>query len=228
MKLLQYIILLFVFMPIVSCNSTGNTKNENNIDNAGSNTMYKTISDAAQAAKIDMLAIIDSVPLGFDKNMLSSSVPGDPIPSFNIDFKHFIKSDGNLKFESLPKIEFPTIVPFITKNNNNIVTVVSVHNRGGLYTIGQLVNYPLSLQLNSVMARNTANGATLQGIIEVYAIQARVFVATQADSLIYYYGFNNNNTPTNALSGRALLDTLKKESIFYLNKFGDGDKTTFW
>jgi hypothetical protein len=221
MKSIQHCLPVIVIFFVLSCNSAVEE------DTAGSgSTAYNTIAQAAAAAKVDMLAILDSVPLGFAKDSLSAASPGTPIPGFNIDMKSIITANAASTFDSLPKLEFPMIVPFVGKDNR-VVTVVSINKRDGKYAIGQLVNYPLSINLNQVMAMNTSAGASLQSIIQVYAVQATIFVAKKQDSVFYYYGFNNNNTPTRALSGRALLDTLKKESEFYLNKYGD-DKGKYW
>lgn len=224
MNILYKITPLIAALLIISCSDKGKKDKDMADLSASDYVLYPSIEKAAAAAQADMLAIIDSIPLGFSKDSLAAATPGTPITCSNIDLKYILQSDSSTSFDSLPKEPFPTQVPFMG-SNNRVVTVVAIHNQGGKYSIGQLVNFPLSAQLDSVMY---AYNAPLTGIVEIYTMQATVFVTGKADDPVYYLGNNNVTSAMKPMNGAELMKNLKLNAEYFTNKFPKDTTETYW
>lgn len=222
MHFINKMITVFALLFIISCSRSGKQKDLTSTSNGNNN--YPTIAAAAAAAKADMLAIIDSIPLGFVKDSLVNATAGAPISCSNIDMKYILTSNEHSRFDSLPKTVFPAQVPFMG-SNNRVVTVVGIQNAGNSYSIGQLVNYPLSAQLDSVLYNYNA---TITGIVDVYAMQARIFVTGSAAAPVYYFAINNATSPMKPLNNQTLMIKLKEEAQYYTNKFGNDSTAVYW
>ncbi len=224
MRSSHYIIPALCMLLLLSCSNKKEGNTGTAVNTTGSDSLYPGIPAAAAAAKLDLLAIADSLPLGFAKDSLAAAVQAAPINCFNIDLKTILAADSTTSFKSLPRVEFPAQVPFISPAKN-VVAVVSINSRGGQYAIGQLINYPLAQQLDSIMKLDSA---TLENITELYAIQARVFVVSRGGTSVYYYGINNQNLSLKPLTNHELMIALKKEAVFFTNKYPGGGEEVYW
>jgi hypothetical protein len=215
MKYFQFIISILFTVLTLSC---ANMKGEGN--NGGEEQKaqtFGTVAEAANAAKVDMMAAADNVNFGVDKEKLRSATPGNPIMKYNVDWNAVLQSDSAASLENLAKGEPVVTVPLII--GPEVVSIVSLRNDNNQFSIGGLGDKQISTDLDMV-SKSTGNGINNVAIYEVPNINATVYMVKDSAASRYYTSYNNNSIrePRN---GSELMRMIKADAMEFQNKFGE-------
>lgn len=219
MKYIQSMILAFATMLVISCGNMKGDDNQNS--NGGDPKQYATTTEAAMAAKSDMLEAIDKVDFGVNKEKLRASSPGTAIATHNIDWDRLLNADTASLPEGIIGPENAKIVPLV--NAGDVVTVVSLASRGNQYSVAALGDKQISSELDMV---RKADPAGMQNEIRVYEIpnlQATIYAVMNGGSATYYTSYNNSSI-RQGIDGKTLMAVLKADAQRFQKMYGDDIK----
>lgn len=223
MKYLRSIIPALLAILVMSCtemnNDTDNKDQSNNGDKQTHST-FATADDAAKAGQRDMLAAMDKVNFGIDKNALKSATVGNAISKNEVDWNKLLSADTTATFASIAGSGRATIVPLV--NNGSVVTVITLLNKDQQFAIGGLGEKRTSDELNMVW-RMTKGGQAGVTIYEVPNVQATVYEVVM-DNEQYYYTTYNGNSIRRPVNMAQLLKVLQTDARRFQKQFGDQTK----
>lgn len=223
MKYLKSIIPALLAILVMSCTEMNNdTDNKDQSSNGDKQTQttFATADDAAKAGQRDMLAAMDKVNFGIDKNALKGATPANAIVKNEVDWDKLLNADSSATFASMSGTGRTIIVPLV--NKSSVVTVISLQNKDQKFVVGGLGDKQLSDELNMVW-RMTKGGQGGVTIYEVPNVQATVYEVTM-DNEPYYYTTYNGNSIRSAMAMPDLLKILKSDARRFQKQFGDKTK----
>lgn len=207
---------MLLLTVVASCTDM---KGDNNNGSDGGDEkpkQFTSATEAAVAAKEDMLTAAETVDFGVDKGKLKSSEPAAPVFKYELNWDGLLKADTNTTPESVAGRDAVTFVPLV--NQGEVVTVVSLRDENGSYGIGGLGNKQISTELDMV---RRANPTGMQGEINIYEVpnlQATIY--TVKGSGLYYTSYNNNSI-RQGLTAKELVDNLRMDAQRFEKQFRD-------
>ncbi len=206
MKHIKSIITIALLAAAASCTDM---KGENNGTDGGDSKpkQFTSATEAAVAAKEDMLAAAETVDFGIDKGKLKSAEPGAPVYKYEIDWEALLKADTGATPETVSGREALTLVPLIS--NGEVITVISLRDENGSYGIGGLGDKQISSELDMV---RRANPTGMQGEVSIYEVpnlQATIYAVKGSE--LYYTSYNNNSI-RQGLTAKELVDNLRMDA----------------
>lgn len=216
MKYIKSIIAILLVAGTASCTDM---KGENNNGSDGGDNKPKTfasVSDAAVAAKEDMIAASETVDFGINKEKLRTAEPGAALYKYQVDWNALMKADSNTTLESIAGNDAVTIVPLVTRGE--VITVISLNGNNGEYGIGGLGDRQLSTELDMVRRADPMANEGAIGIYEIPNLQATVYAVKGSN--MYYTSYNNNSI-RQGLEPKQLVAVFKAEARRFEKMYGD-------
>lgn len=223
---MQYMFSTICILMTTMMLSCGNKPGDGGGDQNGNNDSPKTFSsatDAANAAKQDMIAAADkgAVNFGVDKEKLRIANPGTPLMHEMLRWDALLQgkidSARGAGLKSLAAGDPVTMVPLIA--GTDVITIVGLRGGDkGRYEIGSLGNKQISDELDAVMK---ASGGGEVHIYEVPNLQATIYGVTNKDGMEMYYTAYNGASIRQGMDARGLLPMLQREATEFQRQFGD-------
>lgn len=215
MKHIKSIMPILLLLVAASCS---------NMKNGGDNTdggdskpkQFASVTEAAVAAKEDMLAAAETVDFGINKDKLKSAEPGTPVYKFDINWDALLKADSGATPESMAGRDAITIVPLI--NKGEVITVISLMDNDGQYGIGGLGDKQISSELDIVRRADSAGMQNEISIYEIPNLQATIY--SVKGSNMYYTSYNNNSV-RQGMTADVLIRVLSADAQRFEKQFRD-------
>lgn len=206
--------MLLLTLAAASCTDMKGNNNGNADDGESKPKQFTSATEAAVAAKEDMLAAAETVDFGIDKAKLKGSEPGAVVYKYEIDWDALLKADTSASLESVAGREGVSIVPLI--NNGEVVTVISLRDDNGNYGIGGLGDKQISTELDMVRRADKLGSQTAVSIFEVSNLQATIYAVKGSP---YYYTSYNNNSIRQGLTAKELVETLRMDALRFEKRY---------
>lgn len=204
-----------LMLTAISCTNMDNN-NSADAQDGGKPKIYATATEAAVAAKDDMLKAMETVDFGINGDKLRNAAPGAPVYRYELDWNALLKADSASTPENMAAHGAVTIVPLI--NKDEVITVVSLMEDNGQYGIGGLGDKQISNELDMV---RRADSLGMQGEVSIYNVpnlQATIY--TVKGSNMYYTSYNNNSI-RQGIIGPELVKLLKADAMDFEKRFRD-------
>lgn len=206
---------MLLMLTAISCTNMNNNNNADAQD-GGKPKTYATVTEAAVAAKEDMLEAMKTVDFGINGDKLKSATPGAPVYRYELDWNALLKADSAATPEDMATQGSVTLVPLI--NNNEVITVVSLMESEGQYGIGGLGDKQVSNELDMVRRADSLGMQSDISIYEVPNLQALVY--SVKGSNMYYTSYNNNSI-RQGMTAPQLVKVLKADAMNFERQFRD-------
>lgn len=204
-----------LMLTAISCTNMDNN-NSADAQDGGKPKTYATVTEAAVAAKEDMLKAMETVDFGVNGDKLRSSAPGAPVYKYELDWNALLKADSTATPENMAAHGSVTIVPLI--NKDEVITVVSLMEDNGQFGIGGLGDKQISNELDMVRRADSLGMQSEVSIYEVPNLQALVY--SVKGSNMYYTSYNNNSI-RQGIIGPELVKLLKAEAMNFERLYRD-------
>ncbi len=206
---------LLIMFTAIACS---NMKNDNNSDgkNGGEEKKFSTVTEAAVAAKEDMLKAMETVDFGISADKLKNAAPGAPVYKYELDWNALLQADTAAQPENMAAHGSVTLVPLI--NNGEVVTIVSLRDADGQFGIGGMGDKQVSNELDMV---RRADSAGMQGEISIYDVpnlQATIYTVKGTNR---YYTSYNNNSIRRPMSAPELVKVLRADAMIFEKTYRD-------
>jgi len=215
MKHIKSIMPMLLMLTAISCTNMDNN-NSADAQDGGKPRTYATATEAAVAAKEDMLEAMKTVDFGINADKLKSSAPGAPVYKYELDWNALLKADSASTLENMAAHGSVTIVPLI--NKDEVITVVSLMENDGQFGIGGLGDKQVSNELDMVRRADSLGMQSEVSIYEVPNLQALVY--SVKGSNMYYTSYNNNSI-RQGIIGPELVKVLRAEAMNFEKQFRD-------
>lgn len=216
---IKTIISVLLTILAVSCTEVDNdTNNSDNGEGSNNPTSFSSPQEAASAAQKDMLVAMKEVNFGISENDLRNAQPGTPLQKTTINWDNLLQADSNTTISAIATNDQHTVVPLV--NGNNVVTIVSLIDKGGEYGIGGMGDKQLSSELNMVWRlaeQQTTNNIRIYSIPNLNAI---VYEVMRDDEPFYFTSYDGNSL-RQALNAPELIDVLRKDALRFQKEFGN-------
>lgn len=206
---------MLFMLTAISCTNMNNNNNADTQD-GGKPKTYATVTEAAVAAKEDMLAAMKTVDFGINGDKLKSATPGAPVYRYELDWNALLKADSAATPENMATHGSVTLVPLI--NNNEVITVVSLMENEGQYGIGGLGDKQVSNELDMVRRADSLGMQSEVSIYEVPNLHALVYGVKGSN--MYYTSYNNNSI-RQGMTAPQLVKVLKADAMSFERQFRD-------
>ncbi|MBW7913670.1 MAG: hypothetical protein H3C54_08245 [Taibaiella sp.] len=215
MKHIKSIMPMLLMLTAISCTNMDNN-NSADAQDGGKPKTYATVTEAAVAAKEDMLEAMKTVDFGINGDKLKNATPGAPVYRYELDWNALLKADSASTLENMAAHGSITIVPLI--NKDEVITVVSLMENDGQFGIGGLGDKQVSNELDMVRRADSLGMQSEVSIYEVPNLQALVY--SVKGSNMYYTSYNNNSI-RQGIIGPELVKVLKAEAMNFEKQFRD-------
>jgi len=159
-------------------------RDQDHVNNNGNNkTTFTTAEEAANKAKSDLLAVLQSgnkINLGVERSTLEKSQPAPPIKHYQVTLEKLLAADSSAAFGNRAENEMTTIVPLVA--DYSVVTIAGVAKDDKGWKVASLVDKSIADDLNALQA---ASGDNSQGEITIYDLP---------NSAVKVYGVKNNDS----------------------------------
>ncbi len=206
---------MLLMLTVISCTNMNNNNNADAQD-GGKPKTYATVTEAAVAAKEDMLEAMKTVDFGINGDKLKSATPGAPVYRYELDWNALLKADSAATLENMAANGSVTIVPLI--NKDEVITVVSLMENEGQYGIGGLGDKQVANELDMVRRADSLGMQSEVSIYEVPNLQALVYGVKGSN--MYYTSYNNNSI-RQGMTAPQLVKVLKADAMNFERQFRD-------
>ena len=178
-----YRILKVAFFAVAVCISSALSGQNND----------KAIMEAANKGKQDLMEVLKSgrdINLGVSADDLANAQAGTPVANQVLSFDRLTKADSTSRFVDMVDKEASSTSTVPLMNGGNVVTVVTVANVKGEYTVVGLGGMSSANDLNTVMK---ASGSKRITAYEVPNLQTVIYAVDQQGTQVYYTSFEGNS-----------------------------------
>ena len=183
-------------------------------------TSFSSAAAAANKAKSDLLAVLQSDPkinLGLDRATLEKSQPATPIKHYQVTFQKLLATESAGSFGNLTENEMTTIVPLVA--DNSVVTIAGVAKDDKGWRVAALADKSIANDLNELQG---AGGDMAQGEITIYELPnspVKVYGVKKDGSEVFHSNYPGFNIYEGVPAER-LLSVLRRDAADFQNKYG--------
>lgn len=214
MKHIKLILPALLIVMAISCSNM--KEDSNNPGSEGQKKQFATVTEAAVAAKEDMVAAMETVDFGINKEKLRSADPGQPVYKYDVDWEALLKADSTTTPENMAAHDPVVLVPLI--NKGEVITIISLMEDGGQYGIGGLGDKQVSTELDLVRRADSAGLQNEISIYEVPNLQATIYSVKGSNR---YYTSYNNNSIRRGMTAAELVPVLQADAQNFDKRFRD-------
>ncbi len=212
MKHIKLMMPVLIMVMAISCSSMNKDDNSNG-DNP--QKQYATVSEAAIAAKDDMMKAMESVDFGISRDKLNNAEPGEAVLKYDIRWDALLNADSTTQPVSMAAPGAITMIPLV--NKGEVITIVTLTNSNGEYGIGAIGDKQISYELDIVRRAEPAAANMPVNIYEVPNLGAIIYKVDGSN--IYYTSYNNSIRK--GMYAPDLVNMLKASAIDFERRFGD-------
>ncbi len=218
MKNIIFIAMILTLALATSCGNKDNTNNGGDGGSPAAQKQFKSAAEAANAAKEDMLSLMDKVNFGVNRDELKAANPGMPASRQMINWDMLLKADSGMTMSRIADQESSTVVPLV--NGVHVVAAIQLKSNGSEYSIAALGDKQISSELDIVRKADSMGMKREIRIYEVPNLNATVYELSNNNIVTYYTSYNNNSL-RNGLSSAALFKIIRSDAIEFQRRFGD-------
>ncbi len=196
-------LILLTSILVIFCLVTANAQ-ENN-----------SLQEAIDKGKSDLLEILkqQTFDLNVDIEQLQSARGTNGIPFKQMDFQRLLNYEQE-DIERLLLEQEKLIVPL--SNNNNVITTISVAEKGNNFEVTDLINRQYATELEMLPEEAKRNNFGNVTIVKVQNLTATLYIANGK-----VYTSYENRELREAQNVQRLLTDLKNKAVIFQEKYGD-------